>query len=716
MPALVALVVAVLAVPALANSLTFRAERPVAPPEYAPVAHVYSGAQIAANGETYLAIWTDRRGGPPTLYASRLRADGTVLDRTGVRIAPGAFAGSVIWPGRSFLMAYIHERTIFVRTMHPDGTLGAPIAVIEREHDVATEVKLATNGGSVLLIEPFAKGALLDLDGNKLRDVQLGWTDHPYNGIEVAAAGSTYLVAAAAKDLVVQSVSANGHAAPPRLLAENVSVPGIALASDGTRLLALWPRNSLEGQLVGVDGAPIGPVRQLTSLPSRHPDVEWRGGEFFATFVEQQSRAVHGIRLSREGELLTQPTRAAATTKTEVDLATRGESGAAVWAASGGGIEAGLFDAQSVAGTDPFRAIVKVSVAAHPQFGVKLARSGATSVAAWMEVIGTTAQVRLAHTVGLQPVIVSEYAERLVDVVVADNTIWVVWANLSHIAFRRYTTSLQPIDDGPQHFDFDGDPQNVVAAAGGGALVFAWPEQSEQGSTVHMAILRRGNLQRLNVAQAEFAHHVALAWTGSEFVAGWADDAAPRPDPNQPPAWPEDDVRAVRVSIDGEVGDAITVADQGLISIRTILIAPAAGGVAFAWQSRDRTCTALVSGDIPGPIRELGGENAHLRALEPHEAGLLLVRGTVAFGPVVEMATTTIESLLLDPTLDVKESGTLPPFESDSFWGAGGDFDAIGGLTPVIGYGQVMHGAEYGGVARIFVRSAGRDGRRRSVR
>ncbi len=722
MPALVALVVAVLAVPALANPLAFRAERPVTPAEYAPVTHILSSPHVAANGEIYLALWTDRRGGPPTLYAARLRADGTAIDRVGVRIAPGAYAGSVIWTGRSFLMSYVLGLKIYVRTMAADGTLGEPIAVIERDYDAATDVRMATNGATVLIVEPGAKGALLDLDGHKLRDVQFGWTEDPYNGIDVAAAGSTYLAAAAAQNLVVQTVSASGQAGPVRPLASDVTA-GVAIGSDGERFLALWSRNNLYAQVVGTDGAPIGTERQLTTLPAgtaqpwgvHDPDVEWRNGEFFATFVDWEGRAVHGMRLARDGTPVSQPARSAGRTTSEAHLATRGEGGVTVWLELAGGIHAGFFDAQSVAGTDPFREVVPVSVAAHPQYGVKLARSGAMTFAAWIEVTDTSREIRLAHTTGQRPVTVAA-ADRMVDLLVQDGVLWVIGGLEGELVVRRYDTQLRPIDAAPMYVTFNGNPNDYAAAAGDGAVAVASWHYDGTTSDVHLALIRPEGPDLLTtpveVAHTPFIDHsVAVAWNGSEFVVAWAHQTAPPG--NFPIEQPPDIVLAARVNTWGEVLDAtpITVAVQGEI-VRRVLAAPTANGVAVVWDGT-RTYASL----LDGTIHDLGGEGTKLGALAPHDGGLLLARGTTAFGPVPELATTTIEYLVLDASLGIEDSGALPPFESDSFWSSSGiDFDILGGLTAVVAYPQIVHGAEYGGVARVYVRSAGKDGRRRSVR
>ncbi|MGZ8781717.1 MAG: hypothetical protein ACXW31_17505, partial [Thermoanaerobaculia bacterium] len=103
-----ALLLLALTVPAVAAPFALRPEVAVSTPEYGISRSISrGGARIATNGDEYLAVWTDSRlGGEPSLYAARIRADGTVLDPLGLRIATGAHAGPVVWTGSKYLIAY----------------------------------------------------------------------------------------------------------------------------------------------------------------------------------------------------------------------------------------------------------------------------------------------------------------------------------------------------------------------------------------------------------------------------------------------------------------------------------------------------------------------------------------------------------------------------------------------------------------------------------
>src|SRR5688500_13412970 len=94
----VAMITAVLALPALAAALRFGEERPIDTQrvDLAPEGKV--AARVAVNDNGSLIIWTDGRGGGSELYAARMDRDGTLLDPTGRLVANG-YAGDVVWTG-----------------------------------------------------------------------------------------------------------------------------------------------------------------------------------------------------------------------------------------------------------------------------------------------------------------------------------------------------------------------------------------------------------------------------------------------------------------------------------------------------------------------------------------------------------------------------------------------------------------------------------------
>src|SRR5688572_3447274 len=98
------LTIVLFTIPVLGASIAFHPDVPLAPAEYGPTWG--TNAQVAARGSICAVTWADMRGGPTAAFVTRLRAGGSVIGAAGVRIPASRFAGTVLWTGRSFLIAY----------------------------------------------------------------------------------------------------------------------------------------------------------------------------------------------------------------------------------------------------------------------------------------------------------------------------------------------------------------------------------------------------------------------------------------------------------------------------------------------------------------------------------------------------------------------------------------------------------------------------------
>ena len=698
-----------LAIPAAAAPFALRSEVPISAPEYAAVRDfTRSGAHIATNGDGYLAVWTDsREGGEPSVYAARMRADGTVVDRLGLRIANGAHSGPVVWTGSKYLIAYQLEPAsrAYVRTMTIDGVFGEPI-------EVGQHVRLgamATNGANVLLVLS-NEAMMLDLEGNKLRSVTLAQPEVGYSWARVAAAGSSYLVAAAFPNVIVQTVSTDGVAGAPRTLAQTEGVTRVGLASDGERFLVVWPDGDLYAQLVTSDGTPTGPVQTLAATAnSNWPSVGWRDGEYFVVFNELEDHAHYGMRVAADGSAASEPKRIGQALQTEVDIVARGRDGIALFS----GMRAALFDDASLAGGGLFRVVVDVAITARPQSNVHLARLGDGYVAAWLE----DDRIFLSTAAGTMPVAVLGSDEPLLDVLVdRSNVIWVLWASEQWVAVTRFWPNLQPIDALPIYIHTPGAPY-LAAAAGEGVIALAYdvdddidPNPNVRDVAALLLWETGSGIARKDVllTTEPFADfNPAVAFDGTAFVYGWMHGELP--DPHSQAPWPEIELVGARVAPNGDLLDAAPVhiaADVGFVS--EIDAARGANGVAFAWQEPEKSTRVALFGGAP---IDLGGPEMSLGGLAPHDGGFLLVRGISRRTP----ALTEVEYLVLNADLSIDATGALPPYEADTFWKAF-DIDAIGGASPVFAYVKSANGL-YGNVPRVFVRRTGEaPPRRRSVR
>ena len=708
MKTVIATLLVTLTAPAFGAPFQLRPELAISAPEYSVVPNGVGNLRIATDGDGYLAVWTDdRSGGEAAVWAARMRADGSVIDPTGVRVAGSSEAGSVVWTGSKYLIAYDEEpgpRT-YVRTMTREGLFGEPILISSGTY--SRFGGMATNGTNVLLAFT-GHAVLLDLEGNKLRTVPLGFSDDYYNPV-VAAAGSTYLVAAQTYAIRVQTISSDGEAGTVQTIAETETFGRLALASDGEHFLLVWAKNQLQAQLIGKNGAPVGSVRPLTTFANTaFPNVAWRDGEYFAVFSETQEFALFSLRIAADGTAVGDPKRIERGITQQTAIAAHGGSGVALFHR----MRAGVFDDASIAGEPPFRKVFDLAIAANTQANVHLARLGDGYVAAWEE----DGRILLSTAAGATPVSVPAGLDTLIDVLVdRSNVVWVISGGQSHIAVSRLTSTLQPIDPAPIYFHVQA---LSAAAAGDGVIALAYEvsEDGDENSPDVAALLLRETgtgIERKDVllTTAPFRdRNVTVSFDGSAFVYGWVHDKGEYPPWMSPLPLPESEIMGARVSTSGELLDPAPVligtAPGFVIAMES---ARGANGVAFAWQMYEKTMQAAL---LHGPVKDLGGELMELGALSPHEDGFLLVRGHARRTPEL----TEVEYLRLGADLTLKSTDALPPYVADTYW-KWFDIDVIGGPDPVFAYAKSATEGRYGHVSRIFVRRTGdAPPRRRTIR
>ena len=698
---------------ALAAPLVLRPEVPVSEPVYGVLPSSHYDAKIATDGNEYLTVWTDRRGGGEhAVWAARLRADGTLIDPTGLRVAESGSVGGVVWTGSKYLIAYDDGlgNNTYVRSMTPDGVFGEPIRIFQGNGGIHFGA-MATNGTNVLVVL-YYNALMLDLDGNKLRDVTLSSPSGTYSGAWIGVAGSTYMVGLAVGDVAVQAVSSDGVAGPSHLLGKTDFYDRVALATDGERFLAVWGQKQLTAQFVALDGTPIGTPAALTPglTQTSSPSATWRDGEYLVTFSDQQEPAAYSLRLKPDGTPAAELKKLERRVQRNVEMATLGSNGIVML----DGVRAAVFDDASVTANEPFRRIVDVAVAARLQTNVHLARLGNGYVTAWEE----DDLIFLSLAAGMVPVAVAGSDERLLDVLVdGDNVIWVVWAQESTLAVTRFTSTLQPIDDAPQYFHTSqGFPYNG-AAAGGGVIALSFskrgdPDEIEDWDAWAMLLRPAGGgIQRTDVQLTAAQYddrNAAVAFDGTSFVYGWIHQKGPYARPHTADPNPATEILAARVSPDGELLDAtpVHVADTPEYAIE-LLAARGANGVGFAWQMYEHGIQGALLG---GPVRDYAGTGMTLGALSPHDGGFLLLRGHARRTPEL----TEIEYLTLGADLSLLATGVLLPHEADNWW-KGFDVDVIGGRDPVFAYARMASEGRYGHVSRVFVRRAGDAAPRRRV-
>jgi hypothetical protein len=189
----------------LATLSAFGGTFPVATAPLDEPAETRSVPELTAGREGYLASWVDARSGAPVLLAARVAADGSVLDATGILVAPVATSAKVVWNGERYLVFFSDGADLVVRPVSEDGAVGPMRTVVPNALlDLYEPLDVATNGQLIVIayagdklswdVRARVHAAVLSMDGTLLSDVLLddARTDrlHP----SVAALGSTFAV------------------------------------------------------------------------------------------------------------------------------------------------------------------------------------------------------------------------------------------------------------------------------------------------------------------------------------------------------------------------------------------------------------------------------------------------------------------------------------------------------------------------------------------
>lgn len=711
-------------------------EVPVSSAELAPTPFTRH-QQIASNGDTYVAVWTDYRINPRATYAARLRADGTLLDRVGILVAPNSQAGAVIWSGSAFLIAYLQEGMVTVRALSPEGVLGVPIEVFGSY--VSPEVyrmRMGTNGDSVLLVTSDATAAILGPEGHERRQISFPWL-FAQRGLSVAAAGSTYLVAVGTHEGFVrtQIVTADGDLGASHVLMSSVHWYGVEVAGDGERFLVAWTRGNVYAQFVTGDGAPVEPQIALTTVEPAYfyshtvTRLVRRGEEYLLVYRTWGGAPYDTMRLGNAGEkrgpLLT------GFQGEVVDVVTDDGRGAVIGSDDANVLSAAFFDGGAPA---ELRNRTPVAISGKQQAQVRLARMDDGLAAAWV-VEQRDAAVMLSRGPGSSPVIVAVGRARLIDVVFESSAIWVLWIDEEEddVYVRRFTSRLEAIDPQPVRFatsaNWAGD---VSAAAGGGAVVVVHngrpgpfglePEGPHIGAHILRGIPIGIDTTEVGVASVDGLDRLpAVAWTGDAFLVAWANatDYYPylrpiRVDDVSSPYKPDDRILAVRMTPAGELLDADPFEVARSKSVDALSIA----GTTIAWHTYEtpnfssRRHTYAARAVASAPVADLGGEDTYFGAFTSDDGGFLLTRAR-------QLDSTTLqpEIVRIDASLTVTETVQLQPLPVNFIYFPPNPFDVdlIGGPRRTIGYSRIA-GDDYGHTRRIFLRRLAEMQRRRALR
>lgn len=290
-------------------------EVPLSPPELAEAPSVQNQPAIAANGSTFLALWSDFRYGVSDVMGARIDPNGFVIDPAGLPIAPtylGDYAPRLVWNGHSYAVIFTTQRAgPMLVEVAPDGRVLGGGHLLEGDN-YAGSAGIAWNGSLHLAVwshGPGARGRFFSSTMERTgEDLDLGSDGHY---VTVGSNGVDFLVVTVAEtgETTVRTVSASGTVSAPASLGK--STYDIEVASNGSGyVIALPTENGVE--LLALDtGGRV--VRRLVLAGAADPALVWDGTRWLVAWTA--SERIHvavvdaALNLVRGTRLLTSETR-----------------------------------------------------------------------------------------------------------------------------------------------------------------------------------------------------------------------------------------------------------------------------------------------------------------------------------------------------------------------------------------------------------------------
>lgn len=294
-------------------ALSLGPEVPVTEPRNEPAPGLREGPLAATNGDGFVVVWYDRRGGASEIRAARLDRNGDVVDKQSKLVAGGAGPlTSVASDGRDYLVAYNCSQilTSDLCLARIDALTGAvlPAATIDGTNGV-----LASNGRGYMLaylsgtpgaVQPVS-GLLLTGEGMRA-GAPFAIANSPFTPA-IATNGDGYYVAwstyAQLEGVPVSRAGVVG--APQRLTTITPSFgPGPfawSVASNGTDYVVVWQQNAgvfheryvtdVRVRTVSPDGT-LSAARTLFAGNAWQPRLTWTGSEYLLTWTHSRSGGI----------------------------------------------------------------------------------------------------------------------------------------------------------------------------------------------------------------------------------------------------------------------------------------------------------------------------------------------------------------------------------------------------------------------------------------
>ncbi|MDP9190502.1 MAG: hypothetical protein M3P06_02215 [Acidobacteriota bacterium] len=272
-------IIAIFAIPAFG-------ETPVSQPTLVRGASWQAAPDSATDGRDFLFAWADGRGGRSAVYATRVAADGSVLDPEGILVsnpAEGGLAPAVAWTGDSYIVVWQTQGGCRFRKLAADGRIDIGTGTMD---GTCPGLRVAALNGTTFVTSFLWHGvlaaAVIESTGEvrRINPVQGGgWFDIACTRSECR------WVWESRGSLWVRRLGPHGETlSGDRVLATDAMLPSIAATED--RFLLTWRDRSALGV----------PSRRIWAL-------ELDGDSQFEPFLVAQTTksAILDARVSRSG-------------------------------------------------------------------------------------------------------------------------------------------------------------------------------------------------------------------------------------------------------------------------------------------------------------------------------------------------------------------------------------------------------------------------------
>lgn len=119
-----------------------------------------SNAASATDGRDFLLVWNDSRSGRDAVYATRVAADGSILDAEGILLSntnERTYSAAVAWTGDAYVIAWSGENGCSFRRLGADGRLiDASSRVFESGACYRPRVAAANGAAMIAAVRPYA--------------------------------------------------------------------------------------------------------------------------------------------------------------------------------------------------------------------------------------------------------------------------------------------------------------------------------------------------------------------------------------------------------------------------------------------------------------------------------------------------------------------------------------------------------------------------------